>query len=243
VDPARLTLVREPFDHPEFLFELKHDGFRTLAYISEGHCELVSRRRNSYKSFGELRAHLTGLKVKNAVIDGELVCLDAEGRSIFKELPLRRGCPIFYAFDLLYLNGRDVRQLPLMEQKEKLRVVIEKGALPDVLCGKFVEGRDIDLFNKVVRRNLEGVVAKRKTGAYSTVSGWLKIKDPAYTQSKRRHGLLESFKSNPTNRVKLPAIPKKPPLRAVPVPRRALLSRGDVRKRTSGMWIAPFADQ
>ena len=65
------------------------------------------------------------------MIDGELVCLDAEGRSIFKELPLRRGCPIFYAFDLLYLNGRDVRQLPLMEQKEKLRAVIEKSARPD----------------------------------------------------------------------------------------------------------------
>ena len=86
MEPARLTLVREPFDHTEFLFELKHDGFRALAYISEGHCELVSRRRNPYKSFGELRSHLAGLKVKNAVIDGELVCLDAEGRSIFNEL-------------------------------------------------------------------------------------------------------------------------------------------------------------
>jgi hypothetical protein len=61
--------------------------------------ELVSRRRNSYKSFGELRAHLAGLKVKNAVFDGALVCLDAKGRSIFNELLLRRGCPIFYAFE------------------------------------------------------------------------------------------------------------------------------------------------
>ena len=159
--------------------------------------------------------------IANGFLDDELVCLDAEGRSIFKELLLRRGCPIFYAFDLLYLNGRDVRQLPLMERKEKLRAVIEKSALPDVLCGKFVEGRGIDLFNEVVRRSLEGVVAKRKTGAYCTVSGWLKIKNPAYTQSERRHGLFESFKSNPTSRVKLPAIPKKPLLRAVPVPRKS----------------------
>jgi bifunctional non-homologous end joining protein LigD len=155
MDPAKLTLVRQPFDHPDFLFELKHDGFRALAYISNGHCELVSRRRNSYKSFGELRAHLAG-SVKSAVIDGELVSLDAEGRSIFNELPLRRGCPIFYAFDLLYLNGRDVRQLPLRERKEKLRAVIEKSALPDVLCGKFVEGRGVDLFKEVVRWNLVG---------------------------------------------------------------------------------------
>ena len=116
------------------------------------------------------------------MIDGELVWLDAEGRSIFNELLLRRGCPIFYAFDLLYLNGRDFRQLPLIERKKKLCDVIDKSALPDVLCGKFVEGRGIDLFNEVVRHNLEGVVAKRKTGTYATVSGWLKIKNPNYTQ-------------------------------------------------------------
>jgi bifunctional non-homologous end joining protein LigD len=108
MDTAQLTLVRQPFDHPNFLFELKHDGFRALAYISDGDCELISRRRNSYKSFGELRSHLAGLKVKNAVIDGELVCLDREGRSIFNELLFRRGCPTFYAFDLLYLNDRDL---------------------------------------------------------------------------------------------------------------------------------------
>jgi bifunctional non-homologous end joining protein LigD len=102
--------------------------------------------------------------VKNAVIDGELVCLDSEGRSIFNELLFRRGCPIFYAFDLIYLNGRDLRQLPLIERKEKLRALIEKSGLPDVICGKYVEDRGVDLFREVCERNLEGVVAKRKTG-------------------------------------------------------------------------------
>jgi bifunctional non-homologous end joining protein LigD len=210
MDTAQLTLVREPFDHSDYLFELKHDGFRALAYISEGHCELVSRRRNAYKSFAELRENLGALKVKDAVIDGELVCLDSEGRSIFNELLFRRGSPIFYAFDLLYLNGRDLRQLPLIERKEKLRALIEKSGLPDVICGKYVEGRGVDLFNEVVRRNLEGVVAKRKTGTYATVSGWLKIKNPNYTQSERRHELFEAFKSRPS---KLPPAPKKPPVR------------------------------
>jgi bifunctional non-homologous end joining protein LigD len=78
------------------------------------------------------------VKVKNAVIDGDLVCLDAEGRSIFDELLLRRGCPIFYAFDLLYLNNRNLRQLPLLERKEKLKTLIEKSGPPDLICGKFV---------------------------------------------------------------------------------------------------------
>jgi len=218
-DTAQLSLVRTPFDDPDFLFELKHDGFRALAHIWDGKCELVSRKRNAYKSFQDLRDNLTKLKVQNAVIDGELVCLDSEGRSIFDELLFRRGYPVFYAFDLLYLNGRDLRQLPLLERKEKLRQLIEKSGLPDVVCGKYVEGRGVDLFNEVVRRNLEGVVAKRKNGIYTTVSGWLKVKNPQYTQSERRYELFESFKANQGKR-ELPAIPKKPPLRAVPLQRK-----------------------
>jgi bifunctional non-homologous end joining protein LigD len=95
MDTAQLTLVRHPFDHPDFLFELKHDGFRALAHIWEGKCELVSRRRNSYKSFKDLRSSLANLKVKNAVIDGEIACVDQEGRSIFNELLFRRGCRYF----------------------------------------------------------------------------------------------------------------------------------------------------
>jgi hypothetical protein len=119
----------------------------------------------------------------------------SEGRSIFNELLHRKGCPVFYAFDLLYLNGRDLRQLPLIERKEKLRQLIEKSRLSDVICGKYVEGRGIDLFNAVCQRNLEGVVAKRKTGTYATVSGWLKIKNPTYTQSQGRHELFETCSS------------------------------------------------
>jgi bifunctional non-homologous end joining protein LigD len=219
-DTAQLSLVRTPFDDPDFLFELKHDGFRALAHIWDGNCELISRKRNAYKSFQDLRDNLAKLKVNSAVIDGELVCLDSEGRSIFNELLFRRGSPIFYAFDLLYLNGRDLRQLPLIERKEKLREVIERSKLPDVICGKYVEGRGVDLFNEVVRRNLEGVVAKRKTGTYTTVSDWLKIKNPLYTQSERRHELFDSFKTRQTANPKRPPIPKKPPLRAVPVRRK-----------------------
>jgi len=154
--------------------------------------------------------------VKNAILDGELDCLDAEGRSIFNELLFRRGYPIFYAFDLLYLNGRDLRQLPLVERKERLRALIEKSGLPDVICGKYVEGRGIDLFNEVCQRNLEGVVAKRKTWRYSTVSGWLKIKNLNYAQSERRRELFESFKAKEGTR-ELPPIPKKAPVRSRPL--------------------------
>jgi ATP-dependent DNA ligase len=80
------------------------------------------------------------LRVQNAAIDGELVCLDSEGRSIFNELLFRRGSPIVYAFDLLYLNNRDFRQLPLIDRKEKLRAVIEKSALGDIIKGVYIKG-------------------------------------------------------------------------------------------------------
>jgi bifunctional non-homologous end joining protein LigD len=93
------------------------------------------------------------------------VCLDAEGRSIFNELLFRRGCPTFYAFDLLYLNGRDLRHLPLIERKEILRTLIEKSGLPDVICGKYIEGRSVDLFHEVVRRNLEGKIGHNAKNA------------------------------------------------------------------------------
>jgi bifunctional non-homologous end joining protein LigD len=135
MDTARLTLVRQPFDHPDFLFELKHDGFWALAHIWDGKCELVSRKRNSYESFNDLRNNLARLKIKNAVIDGELVCLDAEGRSVFNELLHRTGSPTFYAFDLLYLNGQDLRQLPLVQRKRRLRQLIASSGLVDVICG------------------------------------------------------------------------------------------------------------
>jgi ATP-dependent DNA ligase len=63
------------------LFELKHDGFRALAYVADGRSDLISRKNNTYKSFGPLREALAGLRVQDAVLDGEIVCLDDEGRS------------------------------------------------------------------------------------------------------------------------------------------------------------------
>src|SRR5260370_781642 len=106
------TRVAAPFDHPDWVFELKHDGFRAVAYIADGRCQLVSRKNNVYKSFGPLREALAGLRIQDAVVDGEIVCLDDEGRSQFYTLLRRRGQPVFYTFDLLFLNGEDLRSLP-----------------------------------------------------------------------------------------------------------------------------------
>ena len=106
-----LSRIAAPFDHPHFVFELKHDGFRCLAYISESRCDLVSRRKYSYKSFDSLKTALAKLKATDAILDGEICCLDSQGRSQFNELLYRRGEPALYCFDLLWLNGQDLRQL------------------------------------------------------------------------------------------------------------------------------------
>jgi bifunctional non-homologous end joining protein LigD len=81
ISPVRMV---EPFDHVEWLFELKHDGFTAVAYVSGGQCQLVSRKNYAYKSFARLQTTMAQhLRVKNAILDGEIVCLDQDGRSIF----------------------------------------------------------------------------------------------------------------------------------------------------------------
>jgi bifunctional non-homologous end joining protein LigD len=125
IQPAKLAKCLAAFDEPDWIFELKHDGFRSLAYIEDGRCRLVSRRRNTYKSFEVLKKALSGLRAQSAVLDGEIVCLDSEGRSQFKELLYRRGRAVLFAFDLLWLNDTDLRQTPLIERKKKLRRLIE----------------------------------------------------------------------------------------------------------------------
>ena len=97
---------------------MKFDGFRALAYVDDGHCELVSRKGHTYKRFQDLAQGIaTDLNAANAVLDGEIVCLDDQGRSQFYDLMFHRGKPYFYAFDLLYVDGVDLRELPLVERK------------------------------------------------------------------------------------------------------------------------------
>ena len=95
----QLSLVAAPFDDPDWVFEIKHDGFRALAYISEGTCTLISRKNNQYKSFAALSESLARLKTR--FLNGEIVCLDAHGKSHFMPLLARKAQVSFYVFDLV----------------------------------------------------------------------------------------------------------------------------------------------
>jgi bifunctional non-homologous end joining protein LigD len=190
--PAKLAKTLEPFDDPDWLFELKHDGFRSLAYLEDGRCRLVSRHRNLYKSFETLRDALADLKAKDAILDGEIVCLDAEGCSQFKELLYRRGRAVFFAFDLVWLNGEDLRQMGLIERKKKLKKLIDRSKCSEILYAQHIERNGKLLFEEVCERNLEGMVAKRRMGVY-TEHGWLKITNSKYTQAEGRHDMFTAF--------------------------------------------------
>jgi bifunctional non-homologous end joining protein LigD len=125
---------------------------------------LVSRHRNTYKSFETLRDALSTLKAKSAILDGEIVCLDANGCSQFKELLYRRGRAVFFAFDLVWLDGTDLRQTPLIERKKKLKGLIERSQCSEILYAQHIEGNGKLFFEEVCERNLEGMVAKRRIG-------------------------------------------------------------------------------
>ena len=192
-----LGRLAEPFNHPDWIFEIKWDGFRSLAFIENGRCRLVSRKGNEFKSFPALNAAvLEECRAKQTVLDGEIVCLDENGVSQFTDLLFRRGEPRFYAFDLLSVNGEDLRYLPLTDRKHRLR-----GAIPPsggrLLYCDHVESAGQELFNFVCRRDLEGIVAKRKYDPYllDGSATWFKVRNREYSQWAGREELFERERS------------------------------------------------
>lgn len=144
------------------------------------------------------------------VLDGEIVCLDAEGRPQFYDMLRRRSEPVFVAFDILALNGEDLRHEPLIARKRVLRSILPKNG--PVLYAGSIETTGARLYESACRHDLEGVVAKWKHGRYvcgenqppdRTLSRlvhnphalakytWLKIKNPAYSQAEGRNELFE----------------------------------------------------
>lgn len=123
------------------------------------------------------------LEAESAVLDGEIVFLGNDGRPEFPSLMRRRKPLCFYAFDILWPNGKDLRKLPLTERKAILRRVVPKVPAPVLYVDHFEE-RGVGLFRAVCGADLEGIVAKRKDGLY--VPGersWIKIKNPGYSQA------------------------------------------------------------
>ena len=125
IQPIRPTWRKDPFEHPDWLFDLKYDGFRGLCYIDLNGGRLLSRNGNTFDRFETLaRQVVAELGVSEAILDGEVIVADASGRPQFYDL-LRRGRePAYVAFDLLWLDGADLRQLPLAERLCALHAIL-----------------------------------------------------------------------------------------------------------------------
>ncbi len=181
------TSVEAPFDDPKWLFELKWDGYRALAFIErDGSVSVVSRNGNEFLSkFPELAALPEAFSERPLIVDGEIVVLDANGRSNFQALQNRLDrfgrsgggkAVTFVAFDLLYGNGRDLRGEPLEQRKAVLESILT-GRGP-VMFSKHVLGDGKRLFDLALANDLEGIVGKRRLSTYSgrRSRDWLKIK-------------------------------------------------------------------
>jgi bifunctional non-homologous end joining protein LigD len=182
-------LKEKPFSDPNWVFEIKWDGVRALAEIKDGRTTLWARSgRDVSSEYPEFKDLAAKFRVKNAVVDGEIVTLDKDGRSNFHKLQNRLGVqspsqklmqsvPLdYYAFDLMYVDGFDLRRSPLVERKELLQKVLTGNER--VHYSEHIEEKGEALFEAARAKGLEGIIAKVKDSAYSgtRTSSWLKLK-------------------------------------------------------------------
>jgi bifunctional non-homologous end joining protein LigD len=202
VEPIKPESRGDPFDDANWLFEPKYDGFRGLVYASSPGSEIRSRRDFRFDRFEELRNRVAGvLGRREVILDGEIVALDRKGKPVFRDLLSGQGFLAFAAFDILWLDGEDLRPLPLAERKLRLTDLLpaDTGPLYKILT---LEEHGRALFSAIRKMDLEGIVAKRKTDAYGPATTWYKIKNPNYSQAEGRGDLFSRKREWPSrNRV------------------------------------------
>jgi bifunctional non-homologous end joining protein LigD len=183
VEPMKAQLTDQPaFDSPEWVFEVKWDGYRAIAEINKGNNKLYSRNGLTFdKAYTKVFDALKSIK-KEAIIDGEIVVFDEKGKPSFQKLQNYQNkdkYPIqYYVFDIIELDGKLIGGLSLIERKEILEKLIPKS---DVIkyCDH-VDGEGKMLFKEMQKMGLEGMIAKRKKSKYiigKRTSDWLKIKN------------------------------------------------------------------
>ena len=179
-----------PFDDPDWVFEPKYDGFRGLAYLTPDHCTIRSRRDVAFDRFDELAGIMREqLDARDAILDGEIVALDRNGRPSFRDLMRRTSTVAYAVFDVLWLNGRDLRPLPLERRKRLLDLAVPANTA-HVMKVLSIESDGVALFKATGKLDLEGIVAKRKADPYDRTAVWYKVLNPAYTQREGRGELF-----------------------------------------------------
>ena len=189
LSPMLATLIDKPFSDPGWLFEIKWDGARTLAWVEDGEVRLRSRAGNEVThQYPELASLPQHLNVKQAILDGEIVVLDENGRSEFERMQQRMNvqCPspdllsrypvTYFLFDLVYCDGYDLREVPLLGRKNFLRRILDPSREFRFSDHQLEKGKE--LFELARQQDLEGVVGKRVDSFYASTRSpnWVKLK-------------------------------------------------------------------
>jgi bifunctional non-homologous end joining protein LigD len=175
------TSVAELPEGPDWVYEVKFDGYRALLLQAGSRVEIRSRNdKDLTKAYPSIVAAGHKLHTDSLVLDGEVVALDASGRPSFQALQHRSAHPkhviVYYAFDLLHLDGKDLTSLPLADRRAKLEPIVTGGG---ILLSETLEGSARDLIEAVRSLGLEGIVAKRRDSRYvpgERSASWLKLK-------------------------------------------------------------------
>ena len=175
--------AKKPFDSPEWIFETKLDGYRTITVFDpKGKPHLLSRNGLSLESkFPAIAAAVTKLKLRSTILDGETVAIDSEGIPRFQLLQRFQKQPsaptIYYIFDVLWSDGTNVTNKSVIERRILLQQILRP--TPGTQYGSYIEEHGTSLFNLVKDKGMEGIIAKRKDSIYrpgKRSSDWLKIK-------------------------------------------------------------------
>ena len=190
IEPCIPTAARVPPTGPGWLHEIKHDGYRLMARLETGRVRLFTRRGHEWSDrFPRISETLASLRARSATIDGEAVVLCPKtGLSLFDDLHSGRRDRdvILYAFDLIELNGDDLRHEPLAVRKATLTSLLTK-ARHGIRINEHIEADGPTVFAHACKTGLEGIVSKRKDSTYRSGRSrdWLKSKNPASAAVKR----------------------------------------------------------
>jgi bifunctional non-homologous end joining protein LigD len=182
VDPM-LAVSVDRLPGGNWLYEMKFDGYRAIGAKSDKEVRLLSRNRTNFSDdYPQLIQALKQLPAKSATLDGEIVALDKDGRPSFQLLQgfakTHKTPLVYYAFDLLFLNGKDLRDRPLVERRKLLATLLEK-APENIKFSEELSGDKDQLLRAAQQFELEGLIAKRPDSLYESgrrSSAWLKVK-------------------------------------------------------------------
>lgn len=186
IEPVTPLLARDLPGGEAWCYELKLDGFRGTLYVDGAAAVFRSKRQRPMQRFASLAERVAAeLPARDAIVDGEIVVMGERGPN-FNALMFNRGVPQFAAFDLLWLDGRDLRGLPYAQRKAALRRLVRRRTWVS-----FVDSHaQAALFDVVTSMDLEGIVAKRRHDPYSAHTRWVKVKNRHYSQAIGRWKLF-----------------------------------------------------